>query len=323
MNKVFTDYRRRRGNYNLKATERSLYSLCRSRVRDGLVPISKILPEVHEQIQIAVNMRGITGLTTGLHDLDHAIMGLNNSDLILIASRPGMGKTSLALNIALNATKASQKTVAFFSLEMSCEQLTVRLLSSESCIDSKKLHTGRRLKPEEWCSLAEATKSLSATNILINDDESVAVSDMNAQCRRIPNLGLVIIDYIQLVQSASSSGRHGSKNKSRVVSEISRKMKSMAKELNVPIICLSQLPHTIDSRQHKKPMLSDFRNYGSIEKYFDIIIGLYRDFYYNTECENPDIAECIILKNRRGETGTVELKWQPEYTTFSSLEKIL
>jgi replicative DNA helicase len=298
-----------------------VYSLRQGRNREGLEPVSKVLVEVYEQIsKAAKNGSGIPGLATGLHDVDRFIMGMNNSDLILIASRPGMGKTSIALNIALHAAKTSGKSVAVFSLEMSREQLALRLLSAESFIDGKKLQTGR-IKTDEWRRLADAATSISSAELLINDDPSLTVADMNAQCRRVANLGLVVIDYIQLMQSASSSRGHQSENRVQVVSEISRMMKIMARELNVPVICLSQLSRANEVRQNKRPLLSDLRDSGAIEQDADVVIGLYRDDYYNRESENHNIAECIILKNRRGETGTIELQWLPEYTTYSSLDK--
>ena len=305
----------------LEAAEKRIYALRQGRSRDGLEPISKVLVGVYEQIsQAAKSGSGIPGHTTGLPDLDRAIMGLNDSDLILIASRPGMGKTSIALNIALHTAKSSGKAVPIFSLEMSREQLALRLLSSESFIDGKKLQTGR-IKTEEWRRLTDAAASISGAQLLINDDPSLTVADMNAQCRRVSNLGLVVIDYIQLMQSASEKRGYQSENRTQAVSEISRMMKIMAKELNVPVICLSQLSRANEARQNKRPLLSDLRESGAIEQDADIVIGLYRDDYYNKEAESHNIAECIILKNRRGETGTIELQWLPEYTTYSSLER--
>jgi len=305
----------------LEAAEQKVYALRQGRSREGLEPIAKILVGVYEQISHAMKSgSGIPGLTTGLHDLDKATMGLNKGDLILIASRPGMGKTSIALNIALHVAKSSNKTVAVFSLEMSREQLATRLLSSESYIDGKKLQTGR-IKPEEWRRLAEAASSIGTYDLMINDDASLTVADMNAQCRRIQNLGLVVIDYIQLMQSASGSRGNQGENRVQIVSEISRMLKIMAKELNVPLICLSQLSRANEARQNKRPLLSDLRESGAIEQDADIVMGLYRDDYYNKESESHNIAECIILKNRRGETGTIELQWLPEFTNFSSLER--
>jgi len=305
----------------LEAAEKRIYALRQGRSREGLEPIAKVLVGVYEQISNAAKLgSGITGIATGLHDLDRFIMGLNKSDLILVASRPGMGKTSIALNIALHSAKTSGKTVAVFSLEMSREQLAMRLLSSEGFIDGKKLQTGR-IKQEEWRRLADAAASISAADLLINDDASLTVADMNAQCRRLSNLGLVVVDYIQLMQSASGARGYLGENRVQVVSEISRMMKIMAKELGVPVMCLSQLSRASEGRQNKRPLLSDLRESGAIEQDADVVIGLYRDDYYNRESETPNIAECIVLKNRRGETGVIELQWLPEYTTFSSLER--
>jgi len=305
----------------LEAAEKRIYGLRQDTSRDGLEPVSKVLVGVYEEIRNASKSgSAIPGMATGLHDLDKAIMGLNKGDLILIASRPGMGKTSIALNIARHAAKTSGKSVAVFSLEMSSEQLALRLLSSESFIDSKKLQTGR-IKPDEWRKLLAAASSISQADLLINDNASLTVADMNAQCRRIPNLGLVVVDYLQLMQSASGGRSNYSDNRVQVVSEISRMMKIMAKELNVPLICLSQLSRANESRQNKRPLLSDLRESGAIEQDADIVLALYRDDYYDPESEDHNIAECIILKNRRGETGMIKLQWLPEFTNFSSLER--
>jgi len=305
----------------LEAAEKRIYALRQGRNREGLEPVSKILVGVYEHIsQTAKSGSGIPGLTTGLPDLDRSTLGLNKGDLILIASRPGMGKTSIALNIALHAAKSSGKTVAVFSLEMSREQLAMRLLSSEAFIDGKNLQRGR-IKPEEWRRLADAAASISSSDLLISDDASLTVTDMNAQCRRVQNLGLVVVDYIQLMQSASGARGYQGENRVQIVSEISRMMKIMAKELNVPLICLSQLSRANESRQNKRPLLSDLRESGAIEQDADVVMGLYRDDYYNAESEQPNIAELIILKNRRGETGMIELQWLPEFTNFSSIER--
>ena len=304
----------------LEAAEKRIYSLRKGRNVGGLEPISKILLEVYEQItQASKSGSSIPGLTTGLHDLDRAIMGLNNSDLIIIASRPGMGKTSIALNIAMHASKKSGKAVAVFSLEMSREQLSLRLLSTASNIDGKKLQTGKLSEPD-WRSLYDAANSISTSNLYINDNPSLTVTEMNAQCMRIQNLGLVVIDYLQLMQSATSDRSSYGDNRTQVVSEISRMMKIMAKELNVPVVCLSQLTRANESRSNKRPLLSDLRESGTIEQDADIVLGLYRDGYYNEESSTPNVAECLILKNRRGETGKFELEWNPETTSFRSID---
>ncbi|MCL2587823.1 MAG: DnaB-like helicase C-terminal domain-containing protein, partial [Oscillospiraceae bacterium] len=250
---------------------------------------------------------------------DRKIMGLNKSDLIFVASRPGMGKTSIALNILLAAAKSTGNPVAFFSLEMSREQLALRLLAGESHVDSRKLQTGR-LSKEEWGRFGRAAADISRTKILINDNSMLTVSDMNAQCRREPDLALVVIDYLQLMTSAGFGGSASNQNRTQIVSEISRFLKIMAKELNVPVVCLSQLNRASADRKDKRPMLQDLRESGSIEQDADIVLGLYRDDYFNQEIENPNEAECIIMKNRHGETGTVRLLWQPEYTTYTTLE---
>ncbi|MBR4231893.1 MAG: replicative DNA helicase [Oscillospiraceae bacterium] len=304
----------------LEAAEKRIYALRQGRNTTGLEPVSDVLRDVYEQLSIASKSDSrIPGLTTGLPDLDNVTMGLNNSDFILIASRPGMGKTSIALNIAMHVAKTSKKAVAIFSLEMSREQLAIRLLSSESFIDNKKLQTGR-LSNDEWRKIALAAAAISETDLRINDNPMLSVADMNAQCRRIPNLGLVVIDYIQLMQSASGNTGYTGENRTQVVSDISRMMKIMAKELNVPVICLSQLSRANETRTNKRPLLSDLRESGAIEQDADLVMGLYRDDYYNKDSDKPNVAECIILKNRRGETGTVELQWLPEYTTYASVE---
>lgn len=306
----------------LEASEKKIYALRQGRNTTGLEPVSGVLRDVYEQLSAAAKSGSrIPGLTTGLPDLDNVTMGLNNSDFILIASRPGMGKTSIALNIALHVAKTTKKAVAIFSLEMSCEQLALRLLSSESFIDNKKLQTGR-LSNDEWRKIALAAASISETDLRINDNPMLSVADMNAQCRRIQNLGLVVIDYIQLMQSASGTSGYTGENRTQVVSDISRMMKIMAKELNVPVICLSQLSRANEARTNKRPLLSDLRESGAIEQDADVVIGLYRDDYYNKDTEEPNVAECIILKNRRGETGTVKLQWLPEYTTYSSIDRV-
>ena len=303
----------------LEAAEQRIYAIRQGRAAKGLTPISSVLIEVYDRLsELAASDSAIPGLSTGLKDLDRAISGLNKSDLVLLAARPGMGKTSMALNILLDAGKKSGKTVAFFSLEMSKEQLAMRLISGECFVDNKKLVTGK-LTEQDWENVAMAADSLNRANILIDDDSSVTVADINAKCRRVDNLGLVVIDYLQLMQSAGGKTR-ASDNRQQVVSDISRSLKIMAKELNVPVLCLSQLSRANESRTDKRPMLSDLRESGAIEQDADIVLFLYRDGYYNKDSENPNLAECIIAKNRHGETGTVQLQWMPEFTTFSDME---
>ena len=304
----------------LEAAEQRIYAIRQGRSSRGLTPISDVLFDVYDRLsELAASDSAVPGLSTGLKDLDRAISGLNKSDLILLAARPGMGKTSMALNILLDAGKKSGKKVAFFSLEMSREQLALRLIASECFIDNKKLVTGK-LTEEDWESVAAAADSLSRSTILIDDDSTVTVADINAKCRRVEDLGLVVIDYLQLMQSAGGKSRSGD-NRQQIVSDISRSLKIMAKELNVPVLCLSQLSRGPESRSDKRPMLSDLRESGAIEQDADIVMFLYRDDYYNDSDENHNLAECIIAKNRHGETRTVELQWLPEYTTFSSIDR--
>ena len=303
----------------LEAAEQRIYAIRQGRSSRGLTPISDVLFDVYDRLsELAASDSAVPGLSTGLKDLDRAISGLNKSDLILLAARPGMGKTSMALNILLDAGKKSGKKVAFFSLEMSREQLALRLIASECFIDNKKLVTGK-LTEEDWESVAAAADSLSRSTILIDDDSTVTVADINAKCRRVEDLGLVVIDYLQLMQSAGGKSRSGD-NRQPIVSDISRSLKIMAKELNVPVLCLSQLSRANEGRTDKRPMLSDLRESGAIEQDADIVLFLYRDGYYNKDSENPNEAECIIAKNRHGETGTVYLQWQPQFTTFSDME---
>ena len=305
----------------LEAAERKIYALRQGRTVGGLIKVSNVVQDVYDQIaRISTEGAAIPGLATGLVDLDSRILGLNKADLILIASRPGMGKTSIALNIALHVAKNYDKSVAVFSLEMAREQLAIRLLSSESFIDNQKLMTGR-LSGREWEELGKAASTISETKILIDDNPTLSVADMNSQCRRLDNLGLVVIDYLQLMQSSGSGKGYSNENRQQVVSDMSRMLKIMAKELNVPVICLSQLSRANEGRSDKRPMLSDLRESGAIEQDADIVIGLYREGYYDDECANPNAAEAIVLKNRHGETGKVDLIWQSEFTRYVSAEK--
>jgi len=305
----------------LDAAEQKIYAIRQGRASQGLEHISSVILEVFDRLsELAASDSAIPGLATGFVDLDSAISGLNSSDLILLAARPGMGKTAMALNILLHTGKFSGKAVVFFSLEMSREQLAMRLISSEAFVDNKKLTTGR-LSDDDWDKIAFAAAALNQTNILIDDNPTLSVADMNAKCRRVDNLGLVVIDYLQLMQSAGGANRYSGENRQQVVSDMSRALKIMAKELRVPVLCLSQLSRGPESRADKRPMLSDLRESGAIEQDADIVMFLYRDDYYNEDAENHNLAECIIAKNRHGETRKVELQWLPEFTAFSSLER--
>ncbi len=302
----------------LELAEKKIYALRKGERGDSLEHIGSVMYKVFDRLnELSQSDSAIPGLSTGLRDLDYKINGLNKGNLLLIAARPAMGKTSFALNIGLNVAKKYNKTVAFFSLEMSREELAMRLLSGESFVDSQKLATGK-LSEEEWTKLCMASASLSQTDIRVDDNSAITVADINAKCRRLDNLGLVVIDYLQLMQG-SGNGRQ-SDNRVNVVSDISRTLKVMAKELNVPVICLSQLNRAAETRTDKRPLLSDLRESGSIEQDADCVMMLYRDDYYHPETEDKNIAECIVAKNRHGEIGTVKLQWLPQYTTFADRE---
>ena len=305
----------------LEAAEQRIYAIRQGKSARELAHISTVLGQVWDTIkERQASGEEFPGISTGLIDLDRRISGLNNSDLIILAARPGMGKTSLALNIALEAGKHSGKAVAIFSLEMSREQLGMRLISTESLIDNKKLLTGRLSGEEEWTRAAMAVATLSQANIYIDDDASMSVADMNAKCRRLKNLGLVVVDYLQLMTSAGGPQR-ASDNRQQIVADMSRSLKLMAKELNVPVLCLSQLSRANESRSagQRRPMLSDLRESGAIEQDADIVMFIHRESYYENDTENPNVAECIVAKNRHGEQGTFMLEWRPEFTAFRNL----
>lgn len=301
----------------LEAAESKIYALRQGRNIGGLLPISTVVQTVYENISEAASSgKVIPGISTGLKDLDKFILGLNKGELILIAARPAMGKTSIALNIAMDVAKNSDKTVAVFSLEMSREQLVSRLLAREASVPSQNMLTGQ-LSPDEWRRLASAAQQVSATDMRIDDNSMLTVADMLAQCRRLSNLGLVVIDYLQLMQSAGGKQSYN-ENRQQAVSDISRMLKIMAKELNIPVICLSQLNRAAVGRSDKRPMLNDLRDSGAIEQDADVVIGLHREGYYDAESADPYLAEAIVLKNRKGQTGTVYLQWLPEFTSFGN-----
>ena len=303
----------------LETAEKKIYALRKGERGDSLEHVGTILLKVFDRLnELSQSDSMIPGLSSGLRDLDMKINGLNKSDLLLVAARPAMGKSAFALNLAVNVAKKYKKTVAVFNLEMSREQLVMRLLASESFIDMQKLATGK-LSNEEWTKLCMASAALSQTDIRIDDNPSVTVADINAKCRRLDNLGLVVIDYLQLMQG-SGYGKGGGDNRVTVVGEISRSLKIMAKELNIPVICLSQLSRAVESRTDKRPILSDLRESGAIEQDADSVMFLYRDEYYNENTEEKGVAECIVAKNRHGETGTVKMQWIGQYQTFADRE---
>ncbi len=305
--------------YILDRAERSIFDILQKRSTKGFTHIKDVLIETFNKLEELYNSKGhVTGVPTGFIDLDNKTAGLQNSDLILIAARPAMGKTAFALNIAQYAAVHARIPVAIFNLEMSKEQLVNRMLCSEVMIDSHKMRTGK-LEDEDWKKIARALGPLSEAPIYIDDTPGLTVTEIRAKCRRLKlekNIGLVMIDYLQLIQ-----GRGRSENRQQEISEISRSLKILAKELNVPIITLSQLSRGPESRSDHRPMLSDLRESGAIEQDADIVMFIYRDDYYNPNSDKPNIAEIIIAKHRNGATGTVELKFMGQYTKFANLKK--
>ena len=303
----------------LEAAEKKIYDLRKGERGDSLEHIGTVLHKYFDHLtELSQSDSMIPGLSTGFMDLDSRINGLNKSDLVIMAARPGMGKTAFALNLAANVAKKYNKTVAVFNLEMSREQIAMRLLASESFIELQKLATGK-LSEDEWNKLCMSSAALSQTDIRVDDNPTVTVADMKAKCRRLDNLGLIIIDYLQLMSSPNAN-KGGFDNRVQVVSEMSRGLKVMAKELNIPVICLSQLSRAVEGRADKRPVLSDLRESGSIEQDADAVMALYRDDYYNEDSEEKGIVECIVLKNRHGETGTIKLQWLGQYQRFSDKE---
>ena len=304
----------------LESAEQQVYAIRRGRSGQTMESVSMVLQDVMKSLaELSANGgKTVPGISTGLSAVDGKINGLKKSDLVLLAARPGMGKTSMALNIAINAARTSGKTVAVFSLEMSREQLVTRLIASEGLVENTRLTTGN-LRESDWQKIAEAASNLSKMDIRLDDNPLLTVADMNAKCRRLDNLGLIIIDYLQLMTSAGGKSYNG-ENRQQAVSDISRMLKIMAKELQVPVLCLSQLSRANEKREDKRPMLSDLRESGAIEQDADIVMFLYRDDYYNEDSEKRNVAECIVAKNRHGETGKVELRWLPEYTAFQTID---
>ena len=295
-----------------------IFNIAQGRDTKNFRHIREVLQDVYAHLQeLRTNAEATQGTKTGFSALDKVLAGMGKSDLVLVGARPGMGKTSFALNIATNVAKQTKKTVCIFSLEMSAEQLVNRILSSEALVNSYSLRTGE-LTSEDWVHLADASGELSGCDILIDDTSGVTVTAMKAKLRRVQNLGLVVIDYLGLMQ-----GDHHNDNRVQEVSEISRSLKIMAKELGVPIVCCAQLSRGPESRTDKKPMLSDLRDSGAIEQDADTVIFLYRSEYYKTgeaADQNTSLAEVIIAKNRHGSTGTVTMGWNGQFTKFLTVE---
>ena len=304
----------------IDGAEKKIFEVMQKKNQKGYTPIKDILVETFTELEQLYNQKQrITGIPTGFSDLDFRTSGLHNSDLILVAARPAMGKSAFALNIATNAAVRAKVPVAIFSLEMSKEQMTSRILCSEAMVDSNKVRTGK-IDDEEWGKLAAASGELSEANIYIDDTPGISIMEIRAKCRKMKiekNIGLVVIDYLQLVQG---SGKRGS-SREQEIAEISRSLKILAKEINVPVIALSQLSRAPEQRPDHRPMLSDLRESGSIEQDADIVMFFYRDDYYNEDSEKKNIAEVILAKHRAGSTGTVELLWLGNYTKFANIDK--
>ncbi len=305
----------------LDAAQNKLYAITQGRETKNFRHIREVITDVYSHLkEMITNPESAQGTATGFKSLDKVLAGMGKSDLVLVGARPGMGKTSFCLNIATNVARSTKKKVCIFSLEMSAEQLVNRIISSEALVDSYALRTGE-LKPEEWEHIAQAVSLLAGSDILIDDTSGITVTGMKAKLRRVDNLGLVVIDYLQLMQS----DRHID-NRVQEVAEISRAMKIMAKELMVPVICCAQLSRGPESRTVKKPMLSDLRDSGAIEQDADVVIFLYRDDYYKNAEGNDvpadteqNVAEIIVAKNRHGSTDTIKIGWTGRYTKFREL----
>ena len=304
----------------MEGAEKKIFNIMQEKNQKGYAPIKDVLVESFTKLEELYNRKQhITGVPSGFTELDYRTAGFHGSELILIAARPAMGKTAFALNIATNAAVKANVPVAVFSLEMSKEQLVNRILCSESMVDSNKVRTGK-LEEDDWTKLAGAIGPLSEAEIFIDDTPGINITEIRAKCRKLKlekNIGMVVIDYLQLIQGSNKRG--GSREQE--ISEISRSLKILAKELDVPVMALSQLSRAAEQRPDHRPMLSDLRESGAIEQDADIVMFLYRDDYYNQDSDKKDIAEIIIAKHRGGSTGTVELLWLGSYTKFVNLER--
>ncbi len=306
-------------DFILEDTEKRVFKLVQSRTSGDFVPIRQVVLNAMDKIEQASKTTGnVTGIPTGFIDLDYKTAGMQPSDLVLIAARPSMGKTAFVLNIAQNVAFKEKKTVAIFSLEMSKEQLVNRLFSLESRVDSQKIRTGD-LSDGDWERLIESAGVIGESNLIIDDTPGISISELRSKCRKYKlehNLSMIIIDYLQLM---SGSGR-GSESRQQEISEISRSLKAVARELQVPVLALSQLSRAVEQRPDHRPMLSDLRESGAIEQDADVVMFIYRDDYYDKDSEKKGIAEIIIAKQRNGPIGTVDLVWLPDYTKFANME---
>jgi replicative DNA helicase len=303
----------------LNDTEKKVFELVQSRGASDFVPIRQVVLNVLDKIEAASKTSGsVTGVPSGFIDLDYKTAGFQPSDLILIAARPAMGKTAFVLNVAEHIVLKKHMSAAIFSLEMSKEQLVNRLFAQQSRVDSNNIRTGN-LSDSEWERLIESASEIGNSGLIIDDTSSISIAELRSKCRKYKlenDIQIIIIDYLQLM-----SGNGKSESRQQEVSEISRSLKGLARELNVPVIALSQLSRAVEGRPDKRPMLSDLRESGAIEQDADIVMFLYRDEYYNKESEDKGIAEVIIAKQRHGAIGTVKLAWLPNYTKFANLER--
>jgi len=303
----------------LEDTEKRVFQLVQRRNTDDFVPIRQVVMNAMDKIETAAKNKGsVTGIPTGFTDLDYRTAGMQPSDLVLIAARPSMGKTAFVLNIAQYVAFKQNLPVAIFSLEMSKEQLVNRMFSLESSVDAQKLRTGQ-LNDQEWERLIESAGVIGRSNLIIDDTPGISISELRSKCRKFKlekGLSMIIIDYLQLM---SGSGRTDSRQQE--ISDISRALKGVARELSVPVLALSQLSRAVEQRPDHRPMLSDLRESGAIEQDADVVMFIYRDDYYNHDSEKKGVSEIIIAKQRNGPIGTVELAWLPEYTKFANLER--
>ncbi|MHB8129538.1 MAG: replicative DNA helicase [Mobilitalea sp.] len=303
----------------LEKTEKQVFDIVQNRGTKEFSDIKEVVLRSIDSIEAAAKNQGsVTGVATGFYDLDYKMAGLQPSDLILIAARPSMGKTAFALNIAEYVALKSNVTTAIFSLEMSQDQLVKRILSMNSKVDSQSIRTGS-LTGEDWASLMESARIVGNSNLVLDDTPGISVSELRSKCRKLKlekNLGLVIIDYLQLM-----SGSKKSESRQQEISEISRSLKSLAREINCPVVALSQLSRAVEQRPDKRPMLSDLRESGAIEQDADVVMFIYRDDYYNRDSEEPGVSEIIIGKQRNGPTGAIKLAWQAQFTKFANMER--
>ena len=300
-------------------TEKQIFDIIQQNTSGEYVPIKDVVLNVLDKIEMASKTKGnVTGIPTGFIDLDYKTAGFQPSDLILVAARPSMGKTALVLNIAQHMAFREDVTVAVFSLEMSKEQLVNRLLSLESRVDSQSIRTGN-LTDEDWSKLIEGAGVIGKSHLIIDDTPGISVTELRSKCRKFKmehNLGIIIIDYLQLM-----TGSKHSESRQQEISDISRSLKAVARELNVPVVALSQLSRAVEQRPDHRPMLSDLRESGAIEQDAGVVMFIYRDDYYNKDTAKPNVAEIIIAKQRNGAIGTIELAWLPQYTKFANMKK--